>query len=280
MDGLTSIGTAPWSREQITHAVSTFEALYQTRPIQDNSGGMKSPHMFATWFMAKHLSPSVIVESGIFKGQSTWLLEQACPDAEIISIDLNLSQREYVSERATYFDRDFADIDWSGIDTSSALAFFDDHQNAYSRLQLCKWFGFRHVIFEDNYPATQGDCYSIKQAFSGAGFEPLGSGRHKETAGQKLARKLNLLPTLTPQYNRVQISPNQHDAAALRRNVEVYSEFPPLFKRDETRWGDKWTGTKYATPEPVLPATAKDNHPVLWEEALAYTWICYVMLKG
>jgi hypothetical protein len=279
MDGLTSIGSPPWSREDIKASLPTFESLYHTRPIQDNSGGMKSPHMFATWFMAKFLSPPVIVESGIFKGQSTWLLEQACPDAEIISIDLNLSQREYVSERVSYFDRDFADIDWSGIDTNSALAFFDDHQNAYSRLQLCRWFGFRHVIFEDNYPANHGDCYSLKQAFSGAGFEPLSSSRHTENGVQKIARKMKLLPTLTPQYNRLQISPNQHDAAALRQNLEVYSEFPPLFQRDETRWGDSWTGHKYATPDPLLPATAKEDHPVLWDEAIAYTWICYTKLK-
>ena len=279
MDGLTAIGSPPWSREDIKASLPTFESLYHTRPIQDNSGGMKSPHMFATWFMAKFLSPPVIVESGIFKGQSTWLLEQACPDAEIISIDLNLSQREYVSKHVSYFDRDFADIDWSGIDTNSALAFFDDHQNAYSRLQLCRWFGFRHVIFEDNYPANQGDCYSLKQAFSGAGFEPLSSSGHTESGLQKIARKMKLLPTLTPQYNRLQISPNQHDAAALRQNLEVYSEFPPLFQRDVTRWGDSWTGHKYATPDPLLPATAKEDHPVLWDEAIAYTWICYTKLK-
>ena len=109
MGGLTSIGSPPWSCEDIKASLPTFESLYHTCPIQDNSGGMKSPHMFATWFMAKFLSPPVIVKSGIFKGQSTWLLEQACSDAEIISIDLNLSQREHVSERVSYFVRDFAD---------------------------------------------------------------------------------------------------------------------------------------------------------------------------
>ncbi|MEM6521898.1 MAG: hypothetical protein AAF722_21505, partial [Cyanobacteria bacterium P01_C01_bin.70] len=162
MSEVTSIGSAPWSRAELEVALPEFERLYELRPIKDNTGGMKFPHMFATWFIAKYLAPPLIVESGIYKGQGTWLLEQACPTAKIISIDPRLSQRAYISDNnVSYFDRDFSELDWSNIETQSALVFFDDHQNAYSRLQLCKWFGFRDVIFEDNYPPSQGDCYSL-----------------------------------------------------------------------------------------------------------------------
>lgn len=132
---------------------------------------MMAPHMLAVWFIAKWLSPDIIVESGIWKGQSTWLLEKACPNAKIISIDINLSNREYISNRAIYSDKDFSKHDRSNI-TDKSLVFFDDHQNEYKRLQQCKWFGFKHIIFEDNYPTNQGDCYSLKKAFANAGFEP------------------------------------------------------------------------------------------------------------
>jgi len=42
--------------------------------------------MFASWFMARQLDPEVIIESGVWRGQGTWLLEQACPRAQIISM--------------------------------------------------------------------------------------------------------------------------------------------------------------------------------------------------
>ena len=93
---------------------------------------MKAPHMFALWFMARKLSPDLIVESGVWKGQSTWLLETACPQAKLFSIDLDLRNREYVSQKAVYDNRDFSEQDWSMI-TDRSVVFFDDHQNAYRR---------------------------------------------------------------------------------------------------------------------------------------------------
>lgn len=63
--------------------------------------------MFAVWFMSKKLNPELIIESGVYKGQSTWLFEVSCPQARIVSIDVNLDFREYISSRAEYSDLDF-----------------------------------------------------------------------------------------------------------------------------------------------------------------------------
>ena len=109
MSNLKEIGSPPWTREEILACLDEFSALYSRRPIKDNQGGMKAPHMFAVWFMVRKLAPDLVVESGIWKGQSTWLLEQACPDARLVSIDLNLGHREYVSKTAVYLDKDFSE---------------------------------------------------------------------------------------------------------------------------------------------------------------------------
>ena len=62
-----------------------FKNIYKKRPIRNNTGGMLSTHMFYVWVTAKQLNPKLIVESGTFKGQSAWLLAEACPKAKIIS---------------------------------------------------------------------------------------------------------------------------------------------------------------------------------------------------
>ena len=64
-----------------------FVTLYKKRPIKNNNGGMKSVGQFWVWFVTKELQPDLIVESGIWIGQSTWLLQQAAPQARIISIE-------------------------------------------------------------------------------------------------------------------------------------------------------------------------------------------------
>ena len=53
--------------------------------------------MFATFFILKKLNPSFVIESGVFRGQSTWLIENALPNSEILSIDIDLSKRKYIS---------------------------------------------------------------------------------------------------------------------------------------------------------------------------------------
>ena len=246
---------------------------------------MQSPHMFAVWFMAKQLSPDFIVESGIWKGQSTWLLEKACPNAKLVSIDINLGNRQYISDRAFYSNKDFVEQDWSEISDRS-LVFFDDHQNAYKRLQQCKWFGFKHIIFEDNYPAAQGDCYSLKKAFAHAGFEPVSPASKKRGINiiakirRRFARLAGLHPiSLIPQYETAKIRPNDIDSRMLKKNLDVYYEFPPVFKNSKTRWGDEWDDVTYPTSEPLLEQTDNSSHKLFIDEAAFYTWICYAKLK-
>ncbi len=279
MQKVTSIGTPLWSRSEIIVHLDEFESIYSERPIKDNHGGIKAPHMFAIWFMAKKLCPDLIVESGIYKGQSTWLLEKACPDAKLISIDIDLGQREYISERAIYSSVDFSEHDWTAISDRS-LVFFDDHQNAYKRLQQCKWFGFKHIIFDDNYPAIQGDCYSLKKAFSNSGFGNDGSKWPGNNVFSRIIRRVMGFSTPgMPQYEAVRVLPNEFDSVMLKKQLDVYYEFPPVYKSKKTRWGDEWSDEIYFTPQPLTEDFRGPTREIFRDEVLSYTWLCYAKLK-
>jgi len=276
MHELTSIGEVPWSRDELVAALEEFSHIYRERPIADNSGGMTSSHLFPTWFGLKRLRPKAVVESGIWYGQGTWLIERACPEAELYCIDVKLDRIRYRSKRARYFDRDFSTLDWSGLPKSETVLFFDDHQNAYERLKSAKWFGFRDVYFEDNYPPGQGDCYSLKRVFAHAGFQP--PQRRPTTAAARWkarVRRLLGVHDVAPGG----ILPNSVDEAALRANLAVYYEFPPIFRPDRTRWGDAWTDDRYPTPPALLDRVAADYQQVFFDEAQGYTWICYARLN-
>lgn len=264
-----TIGTPPWTRDEMLAALEEFAALYQTRPIRDNQGGMRAPHGFLTWFVVRTLQPKVIIESGIWRGQGTWLLEQACPTAAMHCIDINLSRIEYKSSKATYYDKDFATLDWNDLPKNDTLVFFDDHQNYYQRAITSQWFGFKHLIFEDNYPPGRGNCYSPKQAFAHAGFTGASEGRRKERFKTMLG--IGALPDT--------VAPNTVDARYLENNLACYQELPPIFKLDTTRWGDAWTDEKYPTPAPLLTNVEKPFHQVYLDEAKFYTWIAYARLK-
>lgn len=157
-----------------------FVPIYETRPIKNNQFGMGFDHSFGLWFIAQWLKPDLMIESGAFKGHSTWVLRQAMPDTPIITLTPRHPEKylkkgpAYVDGNCTYFSGkdflDFGSIDWRKLmkkhgitDLSRVLIFFDDHQNELKRVRQALKAGFRHLVFEDNYDTGTGDHYSLRQ---------------------------------------------------------------------------------------------------------------------
>ena len=246
--------------------------------------------------------PPLIVESGVLRGQGTWLIENICPNSEIICIDIYPHKKIYTSKKAKYYSKDFKYLDWSNIPENS-LAFFDDHQNAVDRLIYAKWCGFKHLIFEDNFSTSmeRGDCYSLKRAFSNSGFTnkyhekipfkeyfiKLFSSFKSETKklsyslSAKLAQKLFKNPYYYYDLNKLKdVRPNNIDSKLIDKNIEIYYEFPPLIKD---------INTKHETDNPIFSSlddllqhcnesTSLDIKND-YGEATNYCWINYVKLK-
>ena len=95
--------------QDIINYLDEFSKLYKQRPIHDNSGGAKVPHMFGLFYILKKLNPKFVIESGVWKGQTTWLIEKTLPKAKIFAIDVKLNKREYISKskNVIYSNKDF-----------------------------------------------------------------------------------------------------------------------------------------------------------------------------
>ncbi|XP_065867536.1 uncharacterized protein [Euphorbia lathyris] len=170
-----------WTSKDLQKGLEEFVPIYETRPIKNNMYGMGFDHSFGLWFIARWLKPDLMVESGAFKGHSTWVLRQAMPDKPIISVSPRHPEKylrkgpAYVDENCTYFAGkdfvDFGNMDWKTVmkkkhgitDLSRVLIFFDDHQNELKRVKQALNAGFRHLVFEDNYDTGTGDHYSLRQ---------------------------------------------------------------------------------------------------------------------
>ncbi|KAK8584813.1 hypothetical protein V6N13_138759 [Hibiscus sabdariffa] len=172
--------TVEWTSKDLIKGLEEFVPIYETRPIKNNMYGMGFDHSFGLWFIARWLQPDLMIESGAFKGHSTWVLRQAMPDTPIISVTPRHPEKylkkgpAYVDGNCTYFaGKDFVDfgrVDWEKVmkkrgisDFSRVLVFFDDHQNELKRLKQALKAGFNHLVFEDNYDTGTGDHYSLRQ---------------------------------------------------------------------------------------------------------------------
>lgn len=179
--------------------IDEFLDVFAQRPIQDNQGGVNAVGAFSLWYFLKRQQPTLVVESGVWKGQTTWLIEQALPDAQIICFDPNRKIREYESPNAEYPKGDFAKYNFPKFDADKTLVFFDDHQDAVKRTVHARKKGFSHLVFDDNYA--------------------VGSGGHRSLAHALAAQDS------TQMY--------------LHRVIETYQIFPPMVAYDEPITGEQ-----------------------------------------
>jgi hypothetical protein len=148
-------------REALLAALREFAPLLERAPFR-NEYGLRGVSAFALFWFLRQVRPDIVFEVGVWRGFSTWLIEQAVPEARIHCMDpMVMLQgfmsrwklgRTYHSARATYAADDFscAPIAELIAPQKRPLAFFDDHQNKLPRLLQCRAAGIRDIIFDDN----------------------------------------------------------------------------------------------------------------------------------
>jgi hypothetical protein len=266
-----------FTNKELESHLEDFFRLYFSSPISDNLGGMHANHAFALYVVLKKFSPALVVESGVWKGFSTWLIESTLPNAKIVSIDPEPKTRQYTSFRA--------------YDIEDSLCFFDDHQNAYQRLQDMKWHGFKRAIFEDNFPFGQGDCYSLRHVLSRNGHP---TRQMSEQYKPKSMRRLMYLleeKILYRNYSRQSIvrKANNADRSTMLKNISVYQEMSPICINSAHDWGGSWDDPSYSlSATPLFPSKAElleniNSLSYLRDDELSielfYGYICYIELR-
>ncbi len=145
----------PQSPADLDHWIEDFYALYPRRPVPDNEGGSNFNACLWLYIIGRALTPRLVVESGTWRGQSSWFWRAACPEAEIHSFDVSHALLEARAERVHYHLGDWTTAALGPVDPARSLAFFDDHICQAARVAEAVERGFRTVLFDDNLPAHQ-----------------------------------------------------------------------------------------------------------------------------
>jgi hypothetical protein len=133
--------------------VREFWHLIPTCPVRQRQGGNGFNGALQIFAVARALRPDVVIESGVFRGLTTWVLRQACPQARLFCFDPVLDDLRYRDPRAQYNMQDWSEHDFAELDLSNALAFFDDHISHARRTLEAHERGIRHVLFDDDAAA-------------------------------------------------------------------------------------------------------------------------------
>ena len=142
------------TNDELSRAITEFNLLFRDASMTSLYGGMGYNNGLILFCVARFNCPEVVVESGIFRGFTTYLLDKAIlPESVIHAFDTNLSLIEFRSKKATYYEKDILDetIDLKG---KRVLAFFDDHVSHYDRLRYCIDNQIEAVVLDDDVSVT------------------------------------------------------------------------------------------------------------------------------
>lgn len=180
---MCAVGSVDWSVDDFATELAPFAAAYKQqrarfRDVQ-NGGGNGLFHSFALWFLLRKIRPTMVVESGVHMGETSWLIRRASAEWEPLFVRIDprkLGWNDDVENRSKTLDLrggrfvDFAEVDWDGhtlVDRSDALVLMDDHFDQLRRVEQARRLGFGHLVFDDNYMPGFGDMFSIKSACDG-----------------------------------------------------------------------------------------------------------------
>ena len=286
----------------LLNQLKIFLKLYKTKPIKNNFSGMKVEHCFALYCLLKKIKPKYVIESGIWKGQTTWLIKKTLKNVKLFSIDIDLSQKEIDFKDVDYLNKDITNYDWSKINKDKTLIIFDDHVCFSERINFLIKNKFKHIIFDDNLPNNFISYYTPKMIYE------------KQVLIKKQFIKYTNIKRLTEflydflflrkfkknfkikfYYSNIQItfppkinSNIKYKIRNFRNKIKVYYEFPPIIKLDLNKrfnkiiknFNIKINNKNYKVKNPITNTNEfKFNKNIIEEMSSQYGNICYLKLK-
>lgn len=141
------------SGDILESSIREYFNVFRNSPIHQSTGGSGFNAGLLIFLSARLLDPELIIESGTFKGFSSWVLRQACPDAEMHCFDISFAELAYRDPHIKYHEHDWRLGERIVPGNRVSLCFFDDHVSQGKRILEAHELGFKVLIFDDNLPA-------------------------------------------------------------------------------------------------------------------------------
>lgn len=144
---------APYMPETTVRSwVDDFSDIFKDPPFKQTIGGAGYVNGVLIYCVVRALRPSIIVESGVFRGFTTWVISAAAPKSKIYCFDLDFSHLNFRAPNAEYFQSDWMNVD---LELSpDTLGFFDDHVSHARRVVEADQRGLKYLLFDDDITLT------------------------------------------------------------------------------------------------------------------------------
>ena len=139
-----------YPKKNILGYVEEYSKVFSKSTITDMNSGFGFNEGLFLFCLIKITNPTLVIESGIMKGFTTYLIDAATDKKCLIKCyDISFENIEYQSKKAEYFNHDISQIP-PNLKGHKVLAFWDDHTSQLDRLEFSIKNDIKFNIFDDD----------------------------------------------------------------------------------------------------------------------------------
>ena len=139
-----------YNRSNIEKYLDEFDYVFSQSPIKEHESGFGYNEAVFFYTLLKIINPEIVIESGVMKGFTTYLIDAATDDdCKIYSYDINFENNMFNSKKATYINTDITNK-IPPITNKKIVALWDDHTSQMDRLKFSQKHNIQYNFFDDD----------------------------------------------------------------------------------------------------------------------------------
>ena len=142
------------SNKNIIKIINEHDIIfYKKNPIYYNDGGNGYNNSLFFYIFLKNIKTcKLIIESGVWKGYMSYIIDQALKNSSKLKFDISFNKLIYKSAKSRYIENDINTFNFEKFKDSltSSVAFFDDHCSQLDRFLKCHNLKIPNMVFDDD----------------------------------------------------------------------------------------------------------------------------------
>ena len=150
INSFLELSNLKYNRSNIEKYLDEFDYVFSQSPIKEHESGFGYNEAVFFYTLLKIINPEIVIESGVMKGFTTYLIDAATDDdCKIYSYDINFENNMFNSKKATYINTDITNK-IPPITNKKIVALWDDHTSQMDRLKFSQKHNIQYNFFDDD----------------------------------------------------------------------------------------------------------------------------------
>ncbi len=139
-----------FEKTEINSYLEEFEQVFQKSPVKEHESGFGYNEGVFFFTILKIINPEIVIESGVMKGFTTYLIDAATNDnCKIFCYDINFTNKIFNSSKAQYVNSDISNK-IPPIGNKKVVALWDDHTSQLDRIKFSQEHKIEYNFFDDD----------------------------------------------------------------------------------------------------------------------------------